>query len=213
MQKFFSRMLLSISQVTYKQWLIIVAFLVGISLLCFGIIDFAQLIQLLSTISGLAIVLTLGQRSIILLIPIVLGLSSCMSYQKAIRKFGQNTVDTVYVTETITQSVPADSVSYVVPLDHISKLETSVWAQSPNGARVLISPMVHEKTRYIRVEAQCPEKVVKTSITRPRQIITKNTWGVAPVYKTLTYVFGITLLLLAALITLGFVLRKLKLLV
>lgn len=101
---------------------------------------------------------------------LALCLSSCMTFEKAFRKYGHNRIDTTFTT--VRTAIPHDSAVLRVVTD-----TTTVVREIRQGrARIIYER--NPQTTYIR--ADCDSVIVEKKVP---QYINRQVWGVDPVYK------------------------------
>ena len=118
-----------------------------------------------------------------------LMLSGCMTYQKALRKYGTMATDsaTILVRDTVT--IPKDSVTYSFVND------TTTFTKVVNGIRAKLK--INRTSRTTSIQAECKPDTIIRQI--PAKCPPVATFGVAPWYKTGFYILiGIIVAMLLA---------------
>lgn len=108
-------------------------------------------------------------KTVIVLV-MCIGVSSCMTFQKAQRRYATNVADTIFTT--VITTVPRDSVRLVV------KTDTTRIIERMRQGRATVT-IIREPTNTT-VLADCD------SLTRSQQVATRiitQKWGVDPAYK------------------------------
>lgn len=119
-----------------------------------------------------------------LFIALVLALSSCMTYEKAVRKFGHLATDSTRITVRDTVIVPYDSVVFQLKTD-----TTTVHRIVEQGRAKIFYDRTHTITK---VKAECkPDTIIREIVAKgPPQA----SFGIAPWYKTAFFItFGLLL--------------------
>jgi len=111
----------------------------------------------------------------ILFLILVLAATSCVTYEKCARKFGNTVSDTIRVTIPVSVLVPRDSVITSFKTD-----TTYLYKEVQQGRAKVIFERTHTITT---VQAQCDTITVTklVPVKVPAKVIK---WGVAPWYKT-----------------------------
>lgn len=136
----------------------------------------------------------------LMILCLVLLCQGCVTYQKCMDKFSQSISDTVTVTKNVTVTIPHDSIITIYTNDTIPFY--TVYKQG--RARLTVD----KKPKITIIKADC-DSTTKVVETKYKYIRTTNHIGIAPKWKTYSYVLlGALVLALLCIVIIYFTKRK-----